>query len=121
MPPTLEQRLMERSSLTRAQVESMGLHVLVRRRELTDAEAARRRGKEGVTLGSYYRVLGQGRTNTERALFTLLLTIRMGVVRMENLRRLLELMAKTPSGIEEGSSVEVMSLIDALVKHVVTV
>ena len=48
----------------------------------------------GVTPGAYYRVLSQARSNIDQALYTVLLCSRIGVIQMEDLRRLLDLVAR---------------------------
>jgi hypothetical protein len=115
---TVDDALLMRSSLTAAQVECMMLHSKVLQGEFSSLEAASRRGA-GVSLGAYYRVLKQGRRNITCAMFTILLSVRMGVVRLDDVRRLLDLGQKLQSGVEAEKIPEVISLLDALVKRLV--
>jgi hypothetical protein len=118
MSSSLESLFASRSSLTPTQIQSIILQKRVQKKELTASEAIRKRGAGGVTSGAYYRVVGQARSNIEEALYTLLFCSRAGVIQMDDLRRLLDLISSAPT-VDEQSVEQVISLVDALVKRIV--
>lgn len=73
----------------------------------------------GVSPGAYYRVLSQAKNNIDQALYTVLFCTRIGVIQMEELRRLLDLISKAPPDVANADATQVMSLVDALVKRIV--
>jgi hypothetical protein len=112
--------LAQSSSFTYPQVETLILQMRVLRGELSTKEAAKiRRNGEGVTLGAYYRVVNQARDNAIAAIFTLLLSLRIGIIKLDELRRLLDLVSRLPPEIDDVSSNQVMSLVDAVVEKLV--
>jgi hypothetical protein len=122
MSSDLQDVLGKKSSLTNTQIQSLLLQKSVRKGDLTVKEALKKRARDGrdaVTPGAYYRVLSQTRSNIEESLYTLLLCSRLKVLQTEDLRRLLDTIAKVPSDLDEQTSQEVTSLIDALVRRIV--
>ena len=111
MPSDLDDFLESRSSLTRRQIERLTLQISLQR---GGAPRARRRKSaptlSGVTPGAYYRVLSQARSNVDQALYTVLLCSRMGLLQMDDLRRLLDLIAKAPSEVAEQESAQLKAL-----------
>lgn len=118
MPSTLDDFLGTHSGLTKRQIEVLTRHVLHRNTLEDGSRIEKPHELEGVAEGSYYRVLGQARTNVNQALYTLLLSSRMGIIQQEDLRRLLALMSRAPADVP-GDPTDVISLIDALVKKIV--
>jgi hypothetical protein len=92
---------------------------MVENHEISPTTAASMRQPKAVTPGAFNRVLIQAKSNVESAIYTLLLSERMGLVRPEDFRRLLELISKTPGTLDEIESREVISLVDALVRKIV--
>lgn len=92
---------------------------MVIKNEISATKAASMRGPAGVTPGAYYHTLLQAKSNLEEAIYTLLLSERFGLLRLEDFRRLLELISKTPRSLDEAESSEVMTLVDALVTRIV--
>jgi len=106
------------SALTEAQIESLQLHRRVLRGEITTRQAASLRTPDPVKLGTYHRVLDQALRNLQSAVWTVIVGLNLGLVRAEELRRLIELL---PSNLEpdEGRQEELLSVIQAIVKRVV--
>ena len=121
----LDQFLEQESGLTRTQIDTLKLHKLVISGELDAKQAAnsrlskRAKRSKGVALGAYYRVVGQASTNIDQAIYTTLLATRMGLVRLEDFRRLLELVSKSGRELSDQDADEVISLLQALVKRIV--
>jgi hypothetical protein len=92
---------------------------MVEKHEISPTKAASMRQPKPVTPGAFNRVLTQAKSNVEAAIYTLLLSERLGLVRPEDFRRLLELISKTPGTLDEVESSEVISLVDALVRKIV--
>ena len=106
------------SALTEAQIESLQLHRRVLRGEITSREAASLRTPDPVKLGTYHRVLDQALQNLQSAIWTLIVGLNLGLVRGEELKRLIEVL---PSNLEpdETHQEELLSVIQAIVKRVV--
>lgn len=118
MPNELNEFLEKHCSLTKRQIECLSLQISARN-TLGDGEKGERpHVADGVSEGSYYRVLGQAKNNINQALYTMLLCSRIGVIRDIDLNRLFNLMSKAPSEVS-GSSEEVISLVEALVTKIV--
>ncbi len=119
MTTQLDDFLAARSSLTKKQIDRLTLQISLQRGGNEDEKGESRSTISGVSQGSYYRVLSQARSNIDQALYTVLLCSRIGVIQMEDLRRLLDLMAKAPSDVGEGESEQLSALVAALVKRIV--
>lgn len=118
MASELDEFLASRASLTKRQIECLSLQISAKNRLGERSQIERPHVIAGVTEGAYYRVLDQAHRNIVRAVYTMLLCSRMGILRAEDLRRLVNLMAKTPFE-DVQTSKEVISLIDALVTKIV--
>jgi hypothetical protein len=105
--------------VTAVQFETLSLKKRVKKGELRVYEAAKSRKIDGVSVGSYYRVLDQARSRLERSVFTLLLAVRTQTIQPEELTRLLRMVADAPEAMEEPNLQEFMALLSALVKKMV--
>jgi len=119
MTSALNSFLAERSGLTPAQIETANLQQRVLKGEFNVRMAASSRGPDGVTEGAYYRVLAQARDNVEKAIFTLLLSQRLGYVKAEDLRKLFDMVSATPSDLSQEDRERVAGLVEVLVRKVV--
>jgi hypothetical protein len=119
MTTQLDDFLGARSSLTKKQIDRLILQISLQRGGTERVEGESGPTISGVSQGSYYRVLSQARSNIDQALYTVLLCSRIGVIQMEDLRRLLDLMAKAPSEVAEGDVDQLSALVAALVKRIV--
>ncbi len=116
MPSQLDDFLASQSSLTRVQIERLLLQFSLQ----NDTSEGESRPKiSGVSPGAYYRVLGQAKSNIDQALYTVLLCSRIGVLQMDDLRRLLDLVSKVPSDVADVEAQQVTQLVEALVKKIV--
>ena len=121
------ERLGDQSSITRRQLESLVSYMRVSSGEIKLKDAAslaskgRTRGKaeKPLTVGSYYRTVHQARKNVRESLVTVVIALWLGVIRVEDVRRLFELVG---GGARELSDEEVerfTQLFDALVRRMI--
>ena len=115
---SLPETLVEESALTHRQLEALGLYVRVALGEMKYREAAsalsqgRTKGVvKAVTVGSYFRTVQQARENMKKSVVTLLIGVWLGVVKREDVRRLLDVAG---SGVKELSKEEIARLEDVL-------
>lgn len=108
---------MFKSTLTEAQVESLTLYRKIKRGELNMRQAAAARTPRGVSLGAYQRVVKQGLNNIRSALRTLLIGVALGYVKVEELKRLIDLMANADLTTTKAST-ELDVLLDKIT-HVI--
>ena len=120
MSTELDDFLGSNSSLTRTQIRRLELQISLQNPGSTVPEGGPSE-VSGVSSGAYYRVLGQAKNNINQALYTILFCARIGAIEVEDLRRLLDLIAKAPSELAETEADQVMSLTDALVKKIVMI
>ena len=95
---SLFERLVRESSLTSRQLDSLASYMRVASGEIRFRDAAsiassgRTKGVEKpLTIGSYYRTLTQARTNIRESLVTVLIGMQLGVLKVEEVRKLFEL------------------------------
>ncbi len=106
------------ASLTEAQVESLSLYRRVLNGEITSKEAALLRTPKPVSLGTYHRVLNQAVRNLQASVWTVLVAVNLGLLREQELKRLIDLLPKTIDS-EEGNETELLAVIQAIVSHIV--
>jgi hypothetical protein len=87
---SLPESLVDESSLTRRQLEALRSYLRVALGEMRYREAAASGPSKKVTVGSYFRTVKQAKENVRRSIVTLLIGVWLGVVKPEDLRRLLD-------------------------------
>jgi len=112
-------RLVDASTLTSAQVESLSSHLRVLAREMTLKQAASARSVGPVRIGSYFRTVQQGRSNIKSSIMTVVLALLSGFVKGEELRRLLNQVGEGFPELGEDEIDRAVSLIEALVDKIV--
>jgi len=111
--------LVSGSTLTPKQLESLRSYVRFKRGEMRLKDAASQRSGRAVTIQSYYRTVQQGRGKIRESLTTVVIGLWLGLIKLEDARRLLEFAGK---GGGEPSGEEVLHLcrvLQALVEKVV--
>ncbi len=124
---SLPELLARESSLTSRQIESLVSYKRVSSGEIKFREAAsiassgRTRGnrEKELTIGSYYRTLTQARTNVKRSLVTILIGMQLGVVRVEELRRLFELVGTGARELSDDEQERFVQVLRALLDRIV--
>jgi len=121
------ERLAEKSSLTSRQLESLSSYLRVASGEIRLREAAslasqgRRKGRPDrpVSIGSYYRTVSQARVNVKRSLVTVVVALWLGVVKVEDVRRFLELVGGGARELSEEEGDRFLQLTEALLRRMV--
>lgn len=121
------ERFVERSSLTPRQLESLTSYLRVASGEIKLKQAAsvashgRRKGRpeKPLTIGSYYRTVSQARSNVRGSLVTLVIAIWLGLIKVEDVRRLFELVGAGARELSEEEQERFMQLLQALLDRMV--
>ncbi|MDG6898316.1 MAG: hypothetical protein JRN24_01115 [Nitrososphaerota archaeon] len=123
---SLAKRISEGSLLSDAQLESLSLYQRVRAGEISLKEAAEsRRSSRGdragqpVTIGSYYRTVNQAKKNIKASILTLVTALWLGYVRIEDVRRLFELVGRGSVELSEEEADQFVGVLSALVEKIV--
>ena len=119
--------LVDQSSITRRQLESLSTYVSVSTGEIKLKDAAllasrgRIRGKRdgSLTIGSYYRTVHQARKNVRESLVTVVIALWLGVIRAEDVRRLFDLMGGGTRELSDEDTERFMRLLDALLGRII--
>jgi hypothetical protein len=119
--------LAEQSSLSRRQMQALISYLRVEAGEIKLKDAAalasqgRKKGVNGrpLTVGSYYRTLTQARANVEKSLVTVLIAMLLGVTKLEDVRRLFELVGGGGRELSDEESQRFMQLLSTLLKRMI--
>ena len=123
---SLLDRLVDRSSITPRQLESLASYMRVATGELKLKDAAslvsqgRTKGKPDrpLTIGSYYRTVHQARTNLRESLVTVVLALWVGLIRVEDVRRLFELVGGGARELSDEEAERFLQLLDTLLGRI---
>lgn len=115
----LPETLVERSSLTRRQLEALESYLRVALGEMKYREAAASGTSKSVSVGAYFRSVQQARENVRKSIVTLLIGIWLGVVRIEDVRRLLDVAGGEVRGLSAEENARLAGLLRALVDRIV--
>ena len=117
----IPESLLMQSELTPTQIEAISSYMAVRAGHMKWKEAAatlRRKRRQGldrpVSLGSYYRTVQQAKDNVKKSAVTLLIAVWLGLVRVEDMRRLFEMSTRSPSDLSEEDRDRLGTVIQAL-------
>jgi hypothetical protein len=111
--------LMEQSNLTRKQLESLMSYVRVKVGGMLYREAAALRSEKPVTIGSYYRTVQQGRNRVRESIVTVLVSIAIGLVNVEDVRKLLELVDMRDAEVAEEDREHFTMILETLLDKIV--
>ncbi|MDV3244630.1 MAG: hypothetical protein LYZ66_05590 [Nitrososphaerales archaeon] len=112
-------RLAERSTLTGVQLETLALHRRVLSGEISLRQAADQRKRGPVSVGAYYRVVGQAQKNVRASILTVLTALWLGYVKFEDVSRLLQLVGKGPIELGEEETDQLMMVLNAVLDKIV--
>ena len=115
----LAEILVEHSTLTQKELQSLQGYLRVMRREVTFKEVASQRPAGPVTVGSYYRTIQMGRKKMKGSLATVLIGLWLGLIKLEDLRRLLELVGKSDKDLPEEDVDRLKQVLGALIDKIV--
>ena len=115
----LAETLVEDSTLTRKELQSLQGYLRVMRREATFKEMASQRPSGPVTVGSYYRTIQMGRKKMRGSLATVLIGLWLGLIKLEDLRRLIELVGKGDKNLSDEDVDRLKQVLGALLDKIV--
>ncbi len=121
MTTKVADELVQKSTITGVQLETLLLQLRVKKREMRLVDARKHRKPEGVTVGSYYRVLDQARGNLERAVFTLLLGAKLHMIQTDGVVRLLSMVSTAPDEMPEEDLQQFMRVVTELVRRILVI
>jgi len=127
LPMGFLERLVDQSSITRRQLETLTSYTRVSTGEIKLKDAAslasqgRTRGKRdrALTIGSYYRTVHQARKNVRESLVTVVMALWLGAIRVEDVRRLFELVGGGARELTDEEAEHFMQLLDALLRRII--
>jgi len=108
------------SSLTDVQLETLELHLALKRNELTMEEALKKRKISGISRGSHYRILGQAKHNIRQSMFTLAIATRLRLVKEEEVQKFVASVMMIPTSLDAERIPDVLALLSALAERIVT-
>ena len=81
--------------------------------------ALRMRRNSGISRGTHYRILAQGRKNITESLFTVAAAVRMGLVKSEDIEKLISVVSAIPVDLDTEKLAEVVALVKVLANRIV--
>ena len=114
-----QDELVDLSSLTRIQYNTLKSFILIKEGKINLQIALKNHKKLGIRPGTYYRILKQARTNVLQSVYTLLLAAQVGLLRPEDVQRLLSTVAAIPPGLDEEKRSATVEIIRTLVTRIV--
>jgi hypothetical protein len=107
------------SSLTRVQVETLKIHRAVLKGEINMDIALKIRRNSGISRGTHYRILSQAKKNVTKSLLTVAAAVQMGLLKPEDVQKLISTVSMIPSDIDPEKLPEVMGLVRVLADRIV--
>lgn len=125
---SLPESLAPASHLTQRQLQALRLYVRVVSGELKLKDAAalvsegRVRGRPGTPLsvGSYWRTVDQARENVRESIATVLIAIMIGVVKPDEVRKLVELIPRGDLQLPSEDQERLLKVVGALLDRIVS-
>lgn len=123
----LPDSLIDESNLTPRQLEALQGYIRVALGEMKYREAAsiassgRRKGdtERPLTVGSYFRTVQQARDNIRKSIVTLLIGLWLGVVKAEDVKRLLDTAGRSVGDLSEEEKERFAAVLRALLQKIV--
>jgi len=72
-----------------------------------------------LTVGSYYRTVSQARKNVRQSLVTVVIALWLGMIRVEDVRRLFELVGSGARELSSEESGRFLQLLDVVLGRIV--
>jgi len=118
---SVPESLVKQSELTPVQIEAIASYIGIRTGRLKWREAAasmkrkrRQASDKPVTLGSYYRTVQQAKDNVKKSAVTLLIAVWLGLVRVEDMRRLFDLASRNFADLSDEDKDRLGAVLQAL-------
>lgn len=112
-------RVSDLSSLTRIQLETLKIHHLVTNNKINMDTALKMRNSSGISRGTHYRILSQAKKNVLESLFTVAAAVQLGILRPEDVQKLLATVSLIPEDTEPEKLAEVMVLVRTIAERIV--
>jgi hypothetical protein len=107
------------SSLTRIQVETLKIQHNVLRGEIKIDNALKIRKSSGISRGTHYRILAQAKKNITRSLFTVAIAVQMGLVKSEDVQKLISSVSTIPLEVDPETLPQIIALVKVLADRIV--
>ena len=118
---SVPESLVKQSELTPVQIEAIASYIGIRTGHMKWKEAAasmkrkrRQASDKPVTLGSYYRTVQQAKDNVKKSAVTLLIAVWLGLVRVEDMRRLFDLASRNFADLSDEDKGRLGAVLQAL-------
>jgi len=82
-------------------------------------EALKSRKISGISRGTYYRILAQAKRNVKRSLFTVATAAQLGLIRPEDVQKLILAISTIPNEVDSGKLADILALVDAVAERIV--
>ncbi len=85
------------------------------------ASQGRRKGKpdKTLTIGSYYRTVSQARKNVKASLVTVVIALWLGMIKVEDVRRLFELVGGGARELSDEETDRFLQLLEVLLRRII--
>lgn len=107
------------SSLTRVQVETLKLQRAVLKGEINMDNALKGRRNTSISRGTHYRILAQAKKNVSESLFTVATAVQIGLVKPEDVQKLISVVSTIPTDVNPDKLPEVLTLVKVLADRIV--
>jgi hypothetical protein len=77
------------------------------------------RRNSGISRGTHYRILSQAKKNVTKSLLTVAAAVQMGLLKPEDVQKLISTVSMIPSDIDPEKLPEVMGLVRVLADRIV--
>jgi len=82
-------------------------------------EALIMRKNTSISRGTHYRILTQAKKNVKQSLFTIAIAVQLGLLKPEDVQKLVSTVSKIPLDMDQNKVPEVIALLSALVDRIV--
>ena len=121
------ERLVNQSSVTPRQLEALSSYLRVASGEMKLKEATSSLSQERkrvskdkpLTVGSYCRTVSQARANVKESLVTVVIALWLGMIKVEDVRRLFELVGGAARELSDEESERFLQLLDVLLRRII--
>ena len=107
------------SSLTKIQVETLKIHRSVLKAEISMNVALTIRRNSRISRGTHYRILAQARKNIRKSLFTVACAVQMGLLRPEDVQKLLATASMIPDDVDQQKLRQLVALVKEVAERIV--
>jgi len=115
----MQETIVNLSSLTRVQVETLKVQLAVRRNTITMQQALKSRNNGGISRGTHYRILAQAKKNVRRSLFTVAIAAQLGMLNPEDVQKLISTVSIIPGAVDPERLPEILALVNAVADRMV--